>query len=191
MTARRQLLVAVGLCLLGSVLVLVAVSRAWVSASVTAAAPLPSRRFEEVGSQLAPGARALALVGIAAVAALPATRRLGRTLVGLLIAAAGVGIVAVLVRVLLDPVAALSRTKATHADFDGAVRLGAWPYVAVLGGVLLLAAGALVVVRGRSWVAMSSRYDAPSRRSAAGEPSLWESLDRGEDPTAGGADTGR
>ncbi|MBK5308012.1 MAG: Trp biosynthesis-associated membrane protein [Frankiaceae bacterium] len=189
MNPRRELLVAVGFCLLGSALVLVAVSRAWVSAGVAAVAPLPARTFEQVGTQLAPGARALALVGVAAVAALPATRALGRTVVGLLIAADGVGIVAVLVRALLDPTAALARAPIADAHFSD-VELGLWPYVGVLGGALLLAAGMLVVVRGRSWVAMSARYDAPTRQPSSREPSLWDSLDRGEDPTTGRPDTG-
>lgn len=191
MNSRRELLLAIVLCALGSALVLVAVSRAWVSASTAAVAPLPARTFEQLGAQLAPGARPLALVGLAGVAALPATRQLGRTVVGLLLAAAGAGIVAVLVRAVADPVAALSRAPIADAHFSGQLSFGGWPYVGLLGGLLLLSAGLLVVARGRSWAAMSARYDAPTREAPVGKPSLWESLDRGEDPTTGGADTGR
>jgi hypothetical protein len=56
--------------------------------------------------------------------------------------------------------------------------------------MLLTAAGLLVVVRGRSWAAMSTRYDAPAERSRHGEASLWEALDRGEDPTKAGSEGG-
>jgi hypothetical protein len=55
---------------------------------------------------------------------------------------------------------------------------------------LLVAAGLLIVVRGRSWASMSSRYDAPAQRPREGEASLWEALDRGEDPTKEGTGTG-
>jgi uncharacterized membrane protein (TIGR02234 family) len=178
---RRELLLTVGLCLLGSALVLLAVSRAWVSAHTAVAPPLPARTFEQVGSKLAPGARALALVGLAAVAALPATRARGRVVVGVLVAAAGAGIAAVVGRALADPSAALSRAPIAEAHVAD-VGLGGWPYVALLGALLLIAAGVLVVVRGRRWTSMSSRYDAPTR-GPRGEASLWEAFDRGEDPT--------
>jgi hypothetical protein len=53
------------------------------------------------------------------------------------------------------------------------------------GGLLVLAAGVIAVVRGRRWAQMGSRYDAPgaARLSAEGSPALWDALDRGEDPT--------
>ena len=190
MTPRRELVLAVALCLLGSALVLVALSRAWVSFSTAAVAPLPGRTFTQVGTALAPGARPLALVGLAGVAALPATRRLGRVLVGALIAAAGAGVLAVVARAIGDPAAALSRAPLTDAHVSGPLSFGSWPYVALLGGVLLLSAGALVILRGRAWVAMSARYDAPDDKATSREPSLWESLDQGEDPTKGTPDTG-
>jgi uncharacterized membrane protein (TIGR02234 family) len=77
----------------------------------------------------------------------------------------------------------------------------AWPWLAALGGVLVVAAGVLTVLRGAAWPGMSARYDAPAgKRSAAGprraaaaasapagQPTpadLWKALDRGEDPTA-------
>lgn len=184
MRARRELMVAIALCLLGSALVLLAVSRAWVTAPIPAAAPLPPRAVELLGTHLAPGSRALALVGLAGVAALPATRTWGRTLVGALVALAGLGAAAVVVRALADRPHALARTSPlTDAHIAGAPGFGSWPYVALLGAALLVAAGLLVAVRGRSWASMSERYDAPAAQPA-GERSLWEALDRGEDPTS-------
>ncbi|MDT7539226.1 MAG: hypothetical protein QOI82_2811, partial [Actinomycetota bacterium] len=98
MTSRRELVASVLLCMLGSALVLLAVSRPWIAHSLPAEAPLPPKRFEVPGAHLAPGARALALVGLAGVAAVPATRRLGRIVVGALLIAAGAGVAAVIVR---------------------------------------------------------------------------------------------
>jgi uncharacterized membrane protein (TIGR02234 family) len=183
MSNRRELLVAIGLCLVGAALVLLAMSRPWLTYHLAAAAPLPSREVDIAGARLAPGARVLGLVGLAGVAALPASRRRGRTVVGLLLALAGAGLVADLIRVLSDPLAAVARADLTDATRRGSTSLGGWPYVAMLGGLLILAAGALVVVRGRRWEELSARYDAPTEQAPPGEASLWDALDRGEDPT--------
>jgi uncharacterized membrane protein (TIGR02234 family) len=69
---------------------------------------------------------------------------------------------------------------------------GAWPVLAVLAGLLGVAAGLLVVVRSRSWPAMGGRYERGAAPVAADRPatdedraqSAWKALDRGEDPTA-------
>ncbi|MDT7570517.1 MAG: hypothetical protein QOE05_691 [Actinomycetota bacterium] len=183
MTSRRELLVAVLLSLLGSALVLLAVSRPWIAHSVGAAPPLPSKPFRVEGSRLAPGARALALVGLAGVAAVLATRRLGRVAVGVLLVAAGGGIFAVVARALADPDAAVRRAgPSVDVTLAPGQDLGSWPYLALLGAVLVAASGLLVVIRGRSWAAMSERYDAPAAKTPR-ESSLWDALDRGEDPT--------
>ena len=189
MSGRRELLAAVGLCLAGAALVLLALSRSWVDHKIGAAPPLPSRRLRIDGAQLAPGARVLGLVGLAGVAALPATRRLGRTVIGVLLVAAGIGLIADLVRTLADPAAAVRRSSALAGSPAG-ISFGASPYVAMVGGLLITAAGVLVVVRGRRWEGLSARYDAPAEAAPPGEASLWDALDRGEDPTGAGTDRG-
>jgi uncharacterized membrane protein (TIGR02234 family) len=182
-TSRREFVIAVALCLLGSALVLLAVSRSWIVHSYAAAAPLPVKAFEVDGAKLAPGARALALVGLAGVAAVAATRGRGRIVVGVLLTAAGFGLAAVVIRTLADPDAAVRRAGPfVDVILAPGQELGRWPYAALLGALLIVVAGVLVVVRGGQWTAMSSRYDAPAEK-ASGEGSLWDALDRGEDPT--------
>lgn len=68
----------------------------------------------------------------------------------------------------------------------------AWPYVAAVGGGLILLAGLLALLYGRRWPAMSGRYErngAPrARRAPVVDPDrpedVWKALDRGEDPTS-------
>ena len=179
---RRGLVVAVLLCLAGAALLLLATSRTWLSVTSAAVPPLPARTVTVEGAMLAPGVRALALLGLAGVAALPATRAWGRLAVGALLALAG-GLAGVLVvRVLADPPGAID---AADVHLTGELPgLGGWPYVGLLGAALLLAAGVLTVVRGRTWSALGSTYDAPTAPAAAKEPSAWDALDRGVDPTA-------
>ena len=190
---RRGLTVAVGLCLLGSLLVLVTVSRTWVEVVVLRGAVLPETTVGVRGADLVTGLRAVALVGLAGVLALLATRRTGRLLVGALLALCGAAVVALVVRVLgrLEREAVL--TERVLALSPVGVRADpsptAWPLLCLAGGVLLAATGVLVAVRGRRWAEMSPRYDSPAARAPepaadAGERAVWEALDRGEDPTA-------
>jgi len=173
--------------LLGSGLVLVAVARTWVSYDVAALAPLPGRRIEVRGTALAPGLAALGWLGLAAVAALAATRGWGRQLVGLVLAACGVGVIAMTAAVLADPAAAVRDASPEGAPDRFPVSLGGGPWGVVGGGVLLLLAGLVITARGRRWSGMGARYDAPGPESsapvAATEAQVWQALDRGEDPT--------
>jgi uncharacterized membrane protein (TIGR02234 family) len=193
MGARRELAVAVSLCLLGAVLVLLAAGRPWARVLVEPGPPLPPETAPVPGRTLTAVPGSLGLLGLAAVAALLATRRNGRVAVGVLLAVAGIAVAVVSLRTGLDAgpsaVAALSRDVGSDAavpDVDGT----AWPYLSAVGGALLAAAGAMSALRGRSWAAMSGRYDAPGTasrdRPAAKDPdaAAWDALDRGEDPTA-------
>ena len=183
MTARRELQAAVGLCLLGAALVLLAVSRPWVVLEDTAGLTISSVRTTVDGSSVAGGAQALGYVGLAGVVALAATRRWGRLVVGLLVTAAGVGVVIDVVTALADGLGA----RAGGAGRVVASTAPGWAWVALVGGLLLVASGALVAVRGRRWAALSSSYEPPAAREDAPpvtDKGVWDALDRGEDPTA-------
>jgi uncharacterized membrane protein (TIGR02234 family) len=177
---RRGLVVAVLLCLAGAGLLLLALSRTWLVVDTDPLSTLLRQSRHLSGATLAPGARALGLVGLAGVAALPATRSWGRLLVGALLAAAGIGAALIVTDFLRDPSAAANE----HVSAAGLTIVfdpGAAPYVALLGALLLLAAGVLTLVRGRSWSALGSSYDAPTAPKGT---SAWDALDHGVDPTA-------
>jgi hypothetical protein len=172
MTPRRELALAVLGCLAGAGLALFAATRTWAVEVVARPAPLPAQRAAHTGGSLLPWLPALAVVSLAGVGALPATRRAGRTLVGLLLVAAGLGVAA-----------GGGYGLAATADVAAV-----WPALCVLGGLAVTASGAAAVVLGRRWHSMGTRYERRARRPEPSRPAtaseLWEALDRGEDPTA-------
>jgi uncharacterized membrane protein (TIGR02234 family) len=190
--ARRERGLAVLGCLAGAGLVLMCGGATWVSARVGAvrsagdgtavAAPLA---VHWTGGTLASAATALALVGLAAAVAIVATRRIGRTIVGLLAVAAGIGIIYVTGRIGVDPLPAVRHTDTVRQLALGGqvdvteVHRTAAPWVALLGGVLLTAAGVLAAARGRRWPVMSGRYQGRDARPV--DP--WDAIERGHDPT--------
>ncbi|GAC1322235.1 MAG: TIGR02234 family membrane protein [Mycobacteriales bacterium] len=187
---RRELAGAVGLCLLGSALVLLAAGRPWTRFTLDQGGLLPPLRLAPSGRALDPTAGALGLVGLAGVLALAATRRRGRLVVGVLVALCGAGAAAASLRVALELPAAvgradvLQRATGTTSLLPGRLAVTAWPWVSAAGGALLVLAGVLVIMRGPGWAGLSARYELSASRSGAPVgPSLWDSFDRGEDPT--------
>ncbi|WP_425582614.1 TIGR02234 family membrane protein [Streptomyces thermolineatus] len=193
---RRSLAAAWVLGVAGAALAFFAAGRTWAEGTVALATG--STRVAVEGQDVTAVPSAMALVGLAALVAVMATRRAGRLLVSALLAFAGA---AALVTALLGAgdTAALEAEAARAAGLTAvevtAVARTAWPWAAATGGALLLAAGLLAVLRGRLWPGMSSRYDAPgaagakARRGSAAvvDPErpedVWKALDRGEDPT--------
>lgn len=202
---RRELQLAVLLCLLGSGLLLLALSRTWVSYSDLQELTISSVRQQVTGGAVVPGAQALGYVGLAGVVAIAATRRLGRVVVGVLLLAAGTGAAVTVAQVLGDRPASLALTTV-----DGGCRVGetclvglhgiavsrGWMVLALVGGVAVALAGLLVAVRGRRWAALSAAYEPPTAQAvtetASGEvtgtgdrsdKATWDALDRGDDPT--------
>jgi hypothetical protein len=128
------------------------------------------------GGDAAPIIAAMALVGIAGAVALPSARGILRTLVGVLLVAAGVWITAAAAIVLVEGIPAGPAATEIRSN-------AVWPVQCVLGGVLVAVGGLLAVARGRRWAALGRRYEAPGGK-APGDLPMWDSLDRGEDPTA-------
>ncbi len=192
---RREPAVAVLLGVVGAAVVLLAAGKTWATGSAPAAGGLLPVGVQGKAVTALPDA--LALVGLAALVALFAVRGTGRLVVAALLTLCGAATV-------WSSVAGASDTGALNAAAAKASGLTAttvtgvghtgWPWIAAVGGLLLLAAGALALARGRGWPAMSSRYERDGsprpRRAARRAPDpehpgeIWKALDRGEDPTA-------
>ncbi|MEU4325008.1 Trp biosynthesis-associated membrane protein [Nonomuraea dietziae] len=180
---KRELGVWLLLCAAGAGLTLLATGRVWASARYGAAAPV-----ELTGGDLAPAVQPLALAGLAATVALFATKGLWRRVIGAVLALCGVGIALLSWRGLsagaAEELAAARRPLAAATGDVAAVAHTAWPYLAAAGGALLIASGVLAVARATGWAGMSGRYDRPgSAAEQRDDKSLWEAIDRGDDPT--------
>ncbi|AJZ87217.2 TIGR02234 family membrane protein [Streptomyces sp. AgN23] len=196
---RSSLAIALLAGALGAALVLLATSRKW--AEGTASVAQGSLPQSANGDDITGLPGALAIVGLAALVAIFAVRRLGRGAVSALLALSGAGIVVSSALGATDKAALEEKASKvsglTHSPIHD-VAYTPWPWVAAAGGVLLLLAGVLALGYGRHWPAMSGRYEragtagtvgrARTRRGGpAPDPDrpeeLWKALDRGEDPT--------
>ncbi|MFF7975465.1 TIGR02234 family membrane protein [Streptomyces sp. NPDC007905] len=191
-SGRRSLAVALLCGALGAAGALLATRQRWSEGTATVAGgafPLTAR-----GSDVTGVPAALAIVGLAALVAVFAVRGAGRLAVAALLALSGAGIAAAALVGASDS-SALD-AKAAQATGDTSATVAAlshtgWPYVAAVGGVLILSAGLLALRYGRLWPAMSGRYergaDRPRRKPRPVDPErpeeIWKALDRGEDPT--------
>jgi uncharacterized membrane protein (TIGR02234 family) len=226
---RQELALIVLLGAAGAGLVWLAIRQGWADVETAAPKPLPVGMVRESGEALVPAAGALAIAALAGLAAVLATRGAARRGAGVILAAFGAGIIAVTATgvsaaAVLSAAAASdgsqagsSGTAAGSVTAGGAGTSGAplsgfparvvfasfpWQAVVILGGVAIIAAGALVTWRAGHLPVMSARFDRSQAgqaragdghggRQPGGTPgdsaSIWEALSRGEDPTSPGA----
>jgi uncharacterized membrane protein (TIGR02234 family) len=193
---RRSLAVALLCGALGAAVALLATRQQWSQGTATVAGgsfPLTAK-----GSDVTGVPAALAIVGLAALVAVFAVRRTGRLVVAALLTLSGAGTVVAALLGASDTAALDEQAARASGDTSATVHAlshTAWPYVAVVGGALILLAGLLALRYGRLWPAMSGRYERsgaprPRRAAPAVDPDrpedLWKALDRGEDPTGTG-----
>ena len=196
---RRELTTAVLGAVLAGALALVAGGQSWAMVTAQRRAPLPPVSAGLSGAEAAPLVPAAGLVLLAAAVAVLAVRGAARVAVGLLVVVAGGTLAWSGVRALsgaLDdagrdlPGLAGGTVSSISADVSSS-----WPVLAVLAGLVAVATGGFVVLRGRTWPAMGRRYErtdaASPASSAPARPrtdedravDAWKALDRGEDPT--------
>ena len=200
--ARREVGIVVLTCAAGGGLALLGASRPWLRLTAPRRPPFSDVALALTGRDLEPLVAALGLVGLAGAVGLLATRRWGRLAVGAVLAVAGLVIAVSSVPRVSAPGTGDARDLLADAGRGGAVpadaavtgtAVPAWPLVAALGGVLLLAGGLAAVLRSRRWPTMSARYEKPASQptaqptaqpAAPTDAALWDALDSGHDPTA-------
>ena len=195
----------------GAGLVVFAVRQTWARAIFTPPRPLPAQVISVTGQQLVPLASALALAGLACLAAVIATRSAARRAAGVLLASLGAGAaVAAGAGVSASGVLATAQAGAAAGALGGTTTGGTspggashviviagssgqaivtgvpWHAAAVGGAVAIVLAGLATIWRGPRWPVMSARFERtgqrPTRRTDD-SASMWESLSRDLDPT--------
>lgn len=191
--------VAVLLVLAGALLGLVTTLLPWVTAEVGGGQQLSA------SADLAnPATLALSLAGLASVAALWLVGRWPRVVLGVLLVV--IGIAAVVTVAMMDDSRAVQRALERQLQLDPAGAItgnelmpvrGFAPWLAMLGGVLLAAGGALTAATAQLWPGGGRRFavsseaaatDSAAQTSADVRVDQWDALSAGEDPTLGDED---
>ena len=183
---------------LGGIIVVASYSATWATATVPVfagqGATAPTRDIALTGSQLVPLGLALGWLALAGAAGLLATRTWGRRLIGAIVVLAGGGSGASALAFGLTGAALIDTALAAQDQLAAtSVTRSPWWIAGMVGGLLVLIAGAVATLRGPSWPRLGKRYErggvAPSDRSGTAESAgrlggvaAWDALDRGEDP---------
>lgn len=196
---RRGYRTALILLAIGAALLFLGFSQVWATAVVTQEG-LPSLTFELKGREIQPAGSAAAILALAGIAGLVATRRFGRAVTGVLLVgegllAAGGALWFGLGAGNRADVVRLVSEKA-GIDVDPALSITPWWLVVVGGGALLVVAGLAAAFRGSRWPVMGRRYERSPESDAAAAAtgatgvaagataaSAWDQLDQGVDPT--------
>jgi len=179
----------------GAGLILLAVKQRWAEAVFTPPKPLTPQVVGVSGNDLVPLAGALALAGLAGLAAVIATRGVLRRIAGVLLALFGAGagaaattavtaanVLSVAASHVASPESA-AVTGAAGSTTSGSAGSGAvvvtgaghavlsgtpWRVALLAGALLLFLSGLATVLRGPEWPVMSARYDRPGQRADGG-----------------------
>ena len=169
MKGRRGLTVTTLATAVASAVVLFAATRDWDAIMTHQVSPLPPTTQYRTGTEMSPWLPALGAVGLAGAGALLATRGRLRTVVGGLLALAGIGIIGAVIETL------------QHRIDVG------WPILTMVAAVTIVAAGAVAMKSSDTWPEMGARYERPeagttgTTRKKAPQTELWDALDRGEE----------
>ncbi|MDN5916729.1 MAG: Trp biosynthesis-associated membrane protein [Pseudonocardia sp.] len=191
---RRSLGLACLLLLAGAGILYVSGSLSWFSVTVPTATRGPMAT-SATGAQLQPAITAVAALLLAAVAATVALSGIARRLLGVLVALAGIAAGWTTIAQVITPPTPAELVSAREGLSTGGqpidtseVTAAAWPWLAVAGAVVAVAAGVLLVVRERRMARLGARYAAsgtPTEAPTDPDRAAWEQLDDGRDPTIG------
>lgn len=176
-------------------IVLLAAGRAdWIQGTVDGVAgPV---RSSALGTEAAPGLAGLALVAMAASIAATTSGRIARWICLTVLGLVAAGVAALAVRTIVDAPGVLGSVAATHSGGTGALEATgsatAWPWIAILASLILLASLVGGVVGGRRWGGLGSKYERPGGDPDADQvggsrgervDSDWDRVTLGDDPS--------
>ncbi|WP_247647212.1 Trp biosynthesis-associated membrane protein [Arthrobacter sp. E3] len=166
-------------------------TQTWIHVSI-AQGEVGQNELNIPGSKAAVAVSALALVALAGALATSIAGKIARVVTALIMFLSAAGIVAVVLGVLTNPVAAAMSEVGAATGIEGqgsnATTTG-FPVLAVVAALVLAVVSLLVLFFGRSWN-VRTKYDAAKEAQVGGpaepvdEIDRWDQLSRGEDPTA-------
>ncbi len=177
---------------IGSAAVLLIATREWQTITTVRSHPFTDDIVGVSGRTVDGAVTALALVALAGVVAIIATKGVARRVIGALVALSGIALIWRIVGAMpaVDTQRARDLVRAAHPQVAGFPHVAThvvWGVLSLVGAVLVLAAGLLTVARGGQWAGLSARYDRgevdPEQARARADASLWTALERGDDPT--------
>jgi uncharacterized membrane protein (TIGR02234 family) len=203
--ARVEFIAALVLLVVGAGLALIFSTRTWQTFTTVRSRPLADDVLHVTGRTIDAAPTALALIALAGVAAVIATRGWLRRIVGWVLALDGIAMivrsVAALKPVDAEQARQIVMEKHPSVTFDLAAAPTVqvhpvWGIATCVCGGLIVVAGILIEWRGGTWGGMSSRYSRPDTHPASpADPeqakaaeakanlSMWNALERGDDPT--------
>jgi len=182
----KLLLIAAGALVAG--LVLLAWTQPWFQVSL-----VEGQALEVTGEVAAAGLSALALAALVLVGAISIAGVFFRFVLGALQALIGVAVILSSTLALGNPIAASAPSISEATGITGAapvvalvgsVSVTAWPWIALVAGVLQIVAAAGILITAKSWPGSSRRYQAARVTTEGGSPiEDWDALTSGGDPT--------
>ena len=176
---------------IGAIVLLISTSITWISAANSVAGGTVTLD----GATAVPAARAVAVLALAAVGGILATRGAVRTVISLVAALAGALVVVFVAMRWVDGFASVA-AAALPASLDGSPatvisRSLLGPVLATVSGCAIAVGGVLAAVTAGRSPGMSERFERnsapvpgqPTTRADLSATSLWAAQDRGEDPT--------
>jgi uncharacterized membrane protein (TIGR02234 family) len=199
MNPRVQFALALAAQLIGAGGALLVSTRDWQTIT-TPREGLPADVLAVSGRTLDDASLALSLVGLAGVVAILATQGVVRRAIGGLVAVAGAALlwrsIGAMPAVSAARARSLVREKHSRVTISDTVvphvaTHPVWGVLSIIAGLVVVLAGVLIASFGGRWAAMSARYERPApepdpeRDRIIADRSMWNALDRGEDPTSG------
>jgi len=146
------------------------------------------------GEVAAPALTALALTGLVLVGSLSIAGPFFRVVLGSLQTLLGITVALNSVLAIVDPVGASGAAISEATGVAGVQRVDQvasfavtlWPWLALLSGALLIAAGIAVVATSKRWPGSSRKYNTVRLAPADGTRTSvddWDALSSGDDPT--------
>jgi uncharacterized membrane protein (TIGR02234 family) len=168
--------------LLSSVVILIALSRPWVTATYEETG-FPTVNLSLSANQLNLSLNGLAIAALASALGAIATRGFFRRLVGVVILAIGVGIVLATIDLVnnLDVFVGMQFEQAVGREVTGwLAEASSYAWVVIPAGVLIALCGLAIAVKSFE-TGMSKRYERNLENGSELTP--WQALDQGIDPT--------